>query len=731
MSHAAAVIPYQATDSSVWSRRIFTASVILSATLLFALQPMFARMVLPTLGGTPMVWSVATVVYQSVLLGGYAAAAAIGPRLAPGTLGAVHVGLMLIAAATCLPFTAPTEGASSIGGLLWVFLTGVSLPFFTLSVNSPLLQHWFARSDDPQAHDPYFLYAASNAGSLLALLTYPFLVEPWIPLSVQAWAWKIGYLTLAALLAITAYSIRHAPPLPHVAEEIPDVSTLVGWTALAALPSALLVAQTAALSTDITPAPFIWVLPLAVYMTTWMVAFSERWCPEAETLARLQVIGVAFGLTATAAPLLGLIAVVVLTLTANFLISLACHARLRATRPPAAMLGAFYMCTSLGGVIGSVTVGLVAPLVLSGPWEHLIVYAIAASGTAAAHARDRVGWIASWIAAGAAGWFITSTLSQATTDTTASYLFRAMVGLGILAIGLSQHRRVLAIACAGLVSGALVHGEPDTTVLYRARSLFGSYRVTANPDGTVAFVHGTTVHGLGLADDNGQPRAVGYHYSRAPITQTIETSRAVLDRPVSVATVGLGAGNMACLKRPDETWTYFEIDQIVVDIAKDTRLFRYMSRCDPEGRVVVGDGRLTLDKDADSPWDIIVMDAFTSDAVPSHLITREAIEMYKRHLKPGGVIIIQASNRHVDLRGAVAATAAAVGLSAVTRDDIPSAAAHEAEVAMASRVITVSANEAILKTLEDQHQWKRLSPPDGLKAWTDDHTNVLLTLIGH
>jgi hypothetical protein len=730
MSHSA-VVPFQATEYTVSSRKMFTASVLLSAMLLFVLQPMFARMVLPKLGGTPIVWSVATVVYQSVLLGGYATAAAIGPRLSPGTLGMIHVGLMLVAATVSVPFDTPTEGASSIPSLLWVFLTGVGLPFFTLSINSPLLQHWFARSDDPQAHDPYFLYAASNAGSLIALLTYPFLVEPWIPLSVQVRAWEIGYLTLAALLAISAFSIRNAPPLPHVAEEVPDLSTLATWTALAALPSALLVAQTTALSTDITPTPFIWVLPLAVYMTTWMVAFSERWCPDAETLVRLQVIGVAFGLTAAAAPLLGLVAVVILTLTANFLISLACHARLRAMRPPAAMLGAFYMCTSLGGVIGSVAVGLIAPLVLSGPWEHLIVYGMAAAGTAAATTRDRLGWIASWLIAGVAGWLTASALRGVVVDTTnASYVFRGLVAIGIIAIALSRHRRVLAIACAGLVSGALVHGEADTVVLKRTRSLFGSYRVTANPDGTVAFVHGTTVHGLGLADDKGESRAIAYYHSGAPITQTIELTRTMLNGPVSVATVGLGAGNMSCLKRPGDTWTYFEIDQAVVDIAKDTSLFRYLSRCDPDGRIVVGDARLTLDADPAARWDIIVIDAFSSDAVPSHLLTREAIEMYKRHLNPGGVLTLHVSNRHLDLRDAVAATSATLGLSAVTRDDIPNEALRKAEFAMASRVVAVSANAAFLTTLVDDHAWKRLPPPAGLEAWTDDHTNLLLTLLG-
>lgn len=722
--------PTEDSPPDTTTRALFSVTLLLSALLLFMVQPMYTRLALPHLGGAPIVWSAATVVFQTLLLLGYAAAGWLAPRMTPGALGAAHTALLVFTALVILPLQPPTSvvGAVTIPDLLAAFTFGVGLPYITLTVTSPLLQHWFARSTDPRAHDPYFLYSASNLGSLLALLAYPVAIEPWIGLGTQTRAWQAAYLVLAGLIAASAWRLRDAPPLPVQASLPVDPARAAQWTALAALPSGLIVAQTTLLSTDLTPTPFLWILPLAVYMFTWILAFS-RHAPDAEDLERLLPLGVAIGLVGPTIGRTTSIAVpVITTLIAAFMVALAFHVRLRDLRPPPQQLGLFYFCTSLGGVLGSTLTGLVAPLVLSGPWEFYMVLALASVGTLGG-AGARAGWTAASVVAAGAGWAFAHGL-HAMGDVQVVVGRMLVLGAGAIVVARAGGRPLHAALASGVITGVTLVEAASGELLFRDRSLLGAYRVTLD-EGSYRFYHGTTIHGLARAGESGRPATTAYYYEGSPISQAIQAARRVKGGPVRLASVGLGVGTMACLRQADERWDYYEIDQLVVDIARNDQWFRFMSACDPSAEVVIGDARQTLTAGPAAPtWDVIVLDAFSSDAIPSHLLTVEALRAYVQRLPPDGMIVVHITNRHMDLSGPLSATAAELGLQAALRFAPQTGEDIGIRLRAPSRVMALTRDAARLAALRELG-WETHTAPPGTDAWTDDRTDLLTPLLFH
>ncbi len=718
---------------------LYAATLFVSALLLFSIQPMFAKMVLPKLGGAPAVWSVAMVFFQTVLLAGYAYAYVLNRLLPPRWAAMFHL-LLLGITATMLPIAiAPGWGAPPQDGTaLWLFglfAVSIGLPFFTLSSSAPLLQSWFASSGHKQAGNPYVLYAASNLGSFAALFAYPVIVEPFLTLKTQTATWSIGFALLAVLLSFVGLLATRALPAAVQAEAADDVSASAGerirWIALAAVPSGLVIAVTAYLTTDIAAAPFLWVVPLAIYLLTFVAVFRERpWIAHANV-----VRFVPFAVAPLAVSLIGgekvfWLTSIALNLVVFALLTLMCHGELYARRPSPRRLTEFYLCTSFGGVIGGGFAGLLAPLIFNGNYEYPILIALALlcmPGFFAGGLRKALTDATPWLllsAVLAVIWYATLLQPPATLELP----FQVLLAL-LAAAMLFQRRRPMRFFGLVVLSFTVTAlWRPGLAPIETARSFFGIHKVAEVGDGKARVLyHGTTVHGAQrLRNDDGTPVSgpllpQTYYYPGGPYSEAIGAARAVRGNLDHVAVVGLGTGTLACHRKGGELWTFFEIDPEVIRIARDPRRFEFLSRCAPDAPMVAGDARLTLEASHDR-YDLIVLDAFSSDSIPVHLLTRDALAGYLSRLSPHGVIIAHISNRYLDLAPVVANVAHSHGLVAFFRED--NSAGDLMVTLKANARLVVMAREAG-DTGSVAASWTPLRSDPSSALWTDDYSNIL------
>jgi spermidine synthase len=715
----------------------YTVAIFVSAALLFAVQPLFAKMVLPRLGGTPAVWSVAMVFFQAMLLAGYAYAHAL-TKLVPGRVSiAVHL-VVTIGAALWLPLgiaagwgRPPAEGQEF--WLLGLFGASIGLPFFALSANGPLLQAWFARTGHPQARDPYFLYAASNVGSFLALLAYPFAIEPFTRLPQQTLGWTVGFYVLIALIALCGvFLLRSRDALPDISTDAaapPTWRDALIWIALAAVPSALLIAITAHISTDIAAAPFLWVVPLALYLVTFVIAFQSRpILPHrfVTFVAPVAVIMLVVSLALGAAD--QIVVLIALNLAGFFVLALMCHGELARRRPPARYLTTFYLCLSLGGVIGGIFAGLVAQHLFSWVAEYplLIIFA--------ALCRPGLAWLRKFefatlalIVAGMAFALYAAYVWQSELTETSFNLWVA--ALLVLAFGFSHY----VLTFAGIIAASLMF-----VVLFGAdagkrdfvRSFFGVHKVMESDGGQFRVLkHGTIEHGAQRIRDasgrplTGRPEPITYYHEQSPMVQGLKAARLKRGGPVNVAVVGLGTGTLACQMKPGDQLTYYEIDPAVVRIARDTRRFSFLTECAPDAKIVIGDARLTLSDAPDGQYDILIVDAFSSDAIPTHLLTREAMAIYKNKIKPDGMILMHISNKHMVLAPVVAGIAEANDL--VSRASDSEEGYDDDNHIFGSLVVAVARTDDDLGVLATTKGWELQEPDEDEWVWTDDYSNVI------
>jgi hypothetical protein len=721
---------------------VFGAAIFLSAALLFAVQPMFTKMVLPQLGGSPSVWSVAIVFFQAVLLAGYAYAHVL-TRHAPTKVSVlVHVAVML-AATFVLPLTIaagwgrpPAENEAL--WLLGLFAVSIGLPFFALSANAPLLQAWFARSEHPRARDPYFLYAASNIGSILALLSYPFVIEPMTRLGQQTRAWSIAFCALIVLIGacgVLSWRAGGAARDAAVTEQAgarPSGRDATIWMALAAVPSALLIAVTAHLSTDIAPSPFLWVIPLALYLSTFVIVFQQRpVLPHHGMILVQPALLVALVATVVYSVHDYLPLVMVLHVVTFFVTAMVCHGELARRRPAAGHLTAFYMWMSAGGVLGGGAAALVAPHVFSWVAEYpiLIVLAILCRpGLTLADGRETMLVLGAFIVA-AAIIVVPAVAFEHTLDSKSFYW-----SLGVLlalALAASQLRSPLAFA-ALMVLAFLVFRCYETE-LERVRSFFGVHKIVDRGDGYRVLQHGTTIHGAERwvdieAGPVVRPLPLAYFHANSATVQTIAATRARAGGPIRVAVVGLGTGTLACWSEPGDDWTYYEIDPVVVRIARDSTRFTFLSACAPDIPIVQGDARLTLGDAPEGHYDVIMLDAFASDTMPVHLITKEAMALYLRKLKPDGMVAMHVSSRYMELVSVVAGIAQANGLLARINppEDVDYTAYQFATV-----VVAAARKDADFGTLASEGNWTSVRADPRQWVWTDDYSNVIGAMIRH
>ena len=720
--------------ASIRPRIHFVATVFIGSFLLFLVQPMIARMALPRLGGAPAVWNSAMLVYQALLLAGYAYAHFLG-RLAPRRQAIVHLGL-LAAAALTLPINlsgaTPPAGANIFLWVPWLLLVSIGPLFLVVSAGAPLMQRWFSLSE---GSDPYTLYAASNLGSFLGLLAYPLLVEPLIPLAGQRLLWTAGYVILFLLAALCALSLpgRAVSIDRQLAGPAPTTRAIIRWIVLAAIPSGLMLSTTLYLTTDIVAMPLLWVIPLALYLLSFSIAFAAASRP-AEWLSK----AAPFAVLLSAAALLGFPfakLAAILSLLTLFLVSVGIHRRLYELRPDPSRLTGFYLATSLGGVIGGLFCALIAPVMFDWTYEHPILLAIAGATLATA---NPVGRFAGWWTGGERSRLIALRIFAGLALLSLSGLVRltgaypqltllASVVIVVLAVMAIGHRLLFA---AAVISLMLSQGLWEKVALsargQMTRSFFGVYVVLDAADKVRLLMHGTTIHGielLGTPERLRQPTA--YYVPNSGVGLAMRAAPELFPA-ARVGVVGLGAGTLACYGVPGQRWRFYEIDPAVATIARDPQHFRFLADCQPTAPIVIGDARMTLSTEPASGTDLLVIDAFSSDSVPIHLLTTQAFEIYRRHLSSDGLLLVHITNRFLDLRPVIAA-AAANGWTALIRRFKPSSA--EAEQAAASSIwVALSpapSTIAKLERLSGPAKWSKLTRQPGFSPWTDDRASIL------
>jgi SAM-dependent methyltransferase len=717
----------------------FTITTFANAALLFLLEPLFSKQVLPALGGSSAVWTTCMMSYQGILLAGYVYVH-LGTRwLGVRRHAAAHM-LLLGASLWFLPVSlapgwTPPAGGTPVFWLLGLLLASIGLPFFCLSAGAPLLQRWFAGTGHPRRADPYFLYAASNAGSMLALVAYPLMVEPLLPIRAQSTIWSAAFVALGLAAAACAVVVWRAPALG--AESAPAASgepgiawrRRWGWLALSAVPSSLLLGVTAHLSTDVAPVPLLWVVPLTLYLVTFVWAFSPRRRSQ-DRLARVLrllalplVLMLALGLTVP------LPAMVLWELTVFTLIAAVCHARLASDRPGVDHLTEYYVWMSLGGLLGGVFNALVAPSVFAGLYEYPAALAAGLGLAAAPLVRDaqtRPWWkevaLAAAVGAGSLGVASLATSTFAPGNLLVRFVLAAAGGLVLLACAERPLR--LALTSAAVYAGiAAARSAADGTILH-ARSFYGAYQVQrAVIDGRPMhmLVHGSTIHGAQFRDSANAKEPLTYYARSGPIGDAFASlpARIISGR---IAAVGLGTGSLACYAQPAARWTFLEIDPMVVHLAASSGQFDYLRRCAPGAPIQLGDARIVLSRAPDRQYDLLVLDAFTSDAVPTHLLTREAFREYVRVLAPGGVLLVHVSNRHLRLDQVVQAGALDAGMVAWVRESAPSLAERKGMITPA-RWIVLARDAQSLGTLTARDGWQSLATPP--VSWRDDFSNVI------
>jgi len=712
-------------------------------------EPLFARLVLPSLGGSPAVWNTCLMFFQAALLGGYLYAHLSTRLLGIRRQALLHVALLALAG-LALPVAIPvgwTPPASDsvVGWLLALLLVAVGAPFVVLSATAPLLQRWLATLDHPSAADPYALYAASNAGSFIGLLAFPTVLEPTLRLAQQSRLWTIGYLVAAGFTcACVWYVLRHArQDSVGVAGEgagaglsnadahlqpAPTPSDRLRWVALAFVPSSLLLGVTAYLTTDVAAVTLLWVIPLALYLLTFVVVFARtgRTAPrlpvELHALLVTTFVLVLFWPHELPAhwayPLhLGLFTITALVL----------HGELAASRPSPRYLTEFYLWLALGGALGGAFNALVAPVLFDSVKEYVAMVVLACFLRPSRSLRSG-GWRerAQRVAAAAFpalllavvashGWWVRHVMGVP-----GSLIASALAA--VIALTLRGNAPLFGAALAGVAFAGPMVFRGRESLLDAQRSFFGSYRVV-QLRGANFFYHGTTIHCAQFPDSERRTQPVTYYHPAGPIGQLFKALGPRMENR-RIGIVGLGAGTILCYARPGQEWTFFEIDPLVERIARNPDYFTFLRDCPVQPRVVLGDARLTLAGERPGSYAMLVLDAFSSDAIPVHLMTREALALYERLLEPGGVLLVNISNQHLRLEPEVAALAADAGLVGLLSE-------HQAGAAQEVLQLDYSCDWAVLvKRKEDagglngNPDWRGLASARPSRPWTDDFSNV-------
>jgi len=734
--------PKATTDRNLSLIFLFAATLFTSASLMFVLQPLFGKILLPLLGGSPAVWNTCMVFYQSILFLGYLYAHYLSTRYSQQRQIQIHTALILVsflALPLALPEnTVPPTDSNPTFWLLWTLFLAIGLPFFVVSTTAPLIQKWFANVGHHTSHDPYYLYAASNTGSLIALLSYPFLLEPNIGLANQKSYWSVGYLILCLLIAACAFALwknRQAIEQHEDADAVTDenslsLTTKLHWLALAFVPSSLLLGLTNFISTDIASVPLLWIIPLTLYLLSFVIVFS-KWndkihplMVKLQPLFLLPFIAYAFINPAD----LPYWAYLILHLIAFFFAVMVCHGELAKLRPHTRHLTTFYLIMSFAGMLGGMFNTFVAPFVFNAVYEYPIMI-IAALMLRPGRMNSPLPQIIA-----PALLVIAGIIVHASVDNLLRYfdiIVISLIGLTLLTYLLRTRPVGFALMTGAIIFLALgLHGLSSHT-LYQERSFFGVLAVReavlTDDQGKLEsyheLFHGTTKHGAQRLAANLSQIPLTYYSRPGPMGQLFkEYDNSAQSWNIGV--VGLGAGALTCYAKDQQNWTLYEIDPLVVDIASNPAYFSYLSQCARNAAMRVGDARLSLEQEPDQHFDLLIMDAFSSDSVPTHLLTKEALELYFKKLKPGGILAFHMTNRHLSLKKVLSINAEALHLAALIQEFKPQ---QDIPLVVATDWVVMAKQAETLEPLRLSRlgNWQKMPLYFDMKPWTDDFTNIV------
>lgn len=731
---------------------LFVVAILTGSFLLFLVQPMVARMALPKLGGAPAVWNSAMLVYQALLLGGYAYAHWLG-RVPPKMQAWIHLGVLAVAALWLpigmMTMDLPADAEPAIW-VPWLFGASIGPLFFAISAQAPLLQRWYSVASG--GRDPYALYAASNIGSFGGLIAYPLIVEPMLALKGQSWLWSAGYVLVFLLIAGCATMLpRGAPGEPHVRHdsEAPSRMRVLHWIALAFVPSGLMLATTTFLTTDIVAVPMLWVLPLGLYLLSFSVAFSDdRTIPD--LLAKFAPVTILlFGATMIAghqklAYMNALIGLMLL-----FMVAVSCHARMYQLRPAPDRLTGFYLAMSVGGALGGVFAGLLAPIIFDWTYEYPILILAAGAlvpqmfllpaierlwrGTAQ---QWRIKFLATTLIVTLIVWVGIANPGDLLGEMHEQIAFLLVAVVGLVATG-KRAPYMVALAGALFLFGGYRSIQLSLADA-RTRSYFGVYTVSDYRDERT-LAHGTTVHGIQLKGDKSR-QPTTYYVAGSGVGQAILAAPALYGPNARIGVVGLGSGTLACYAQPGQSWRFYEIDPAVVSLARDSGKFTFIPQCLPNVPIIIGDARLRLAEAPAGDLDLLALDAFSSDAVPMHLLTREAFATYGKVLSPKGLLLVHISNRFMALAPIVAAAARDGGWQTMqmsytpdtefvaqpTPDGKTKVEAQDMDAGSASEWIALTRDpETMQKLIMRGGGWRTMKRYPGFMPWTDDYASVL------
>lgn len=775
---------------------VFSLTLLVSSFLLFLVQPMIGRMLLPSLGGTPAVWNACVLFFQAILLGGYAWAHYGPPKLGVRNHMLVHLCLL---AGVCflLPmrlfeeWAVPVDG-NPLGWLIGQLVLCVGLPFFVISSSAPLLQRWFGLLGDDGDSEPWFLYAISNTGSLFALVSYPFLFERYLGLTDQGWFWAFGFMLLAVLFVVCGFlTLKFAPKnllsRPKLGQRsLNEVSGPLCWSQrvryiiLAAIPSSLMLGVTTIVSTDVGSFPLMWSIPLALYLLTFVFVFAKR------TLIPHGWLTYVVPVLLLLMPLISLIdagrnpiQLISLHFGVFFIVAMVCHGELSRLRPPVSQLTEFYLMMSIGGVVGGAFNTLVAPIAFDGILEYPLMLIAAcwvlpkrgAVQTVADQSQEsKVGW--SWSPKdivnqlGVQAFLVVAFLGIAglvLRSVEVPTLLRIALGFGIPAVicytVIESPKRFaicytcLALACPGLMS--------IREVITKERGFFGVNEVALIEDGEFRIlINGQTIHGKQRTDQTVNPDPLSYFHRKGPVGDVFELYGAEQDQ---VSVVGLGIGSLAAYCEAGQTFDFYEIDPVVCKIAQDERYFNYLSSAQGKVNLILGDARIQLDSvrtsmlnppssksesgfmpvsystfekekavaskacsagNGEAYYDLMIMDAFGSDAVPIHLMTVEAVKLYLELLDQDGLLVFHVSSKFIDFAPLGAGIADHFGLASAIKVDLPSA--EETKLGRNPCIYMVMSRDENLvgKFLDCGRGWREIDDSNKL-IWSDEHANVL------
>ncbi len=732
---------------------LYTVTLFISAFLLFSIQPMVGKLLLPMLGGGPSVWNTAMVFFQLLLLAGYTYAHLMAKFFSPRKQVFIHI-LLFVLTAFSLPMGLPADILPpDHNPLLWQLGTMALMaagPFFILSSTAPLLQQWFAKTDHLKAQNPYFLYAASNFGSMLALLSYPVVIEPMLRLNQQSTTWSWGYCFLAVMLGICGFFSKfktQSKPDESALEQVDEIITWKRrflWLFLAFVPSSLMLGVTTFITTDITAVPLFWVIPLSLYLLSFIIAFSEKpffTLPLTRILHAIASLFMIFLMVFNSMLIVWNVAI--FHLIFFFFSALLCHQELAATKPKTSRLTEFYLIMSLGGALGGVFNSLLAPLIFKVPFEYAIVLCLcvlcrSASDPAQEKLKHALGDIRSRLKNNIlnVGWKVLALLYIALATMLLDHVvISAISAFAIAAISFSYQSKKWAFASIFIfisLSHPLIPWNSFVNTLAIKRNYYGVILVNNTGDVRV-MTNGVTNHGAQSLKKEYLKRPTSYY----PPGSGISDIFSVLDHrkpgAQKIAAMGMGVGTISCYSRKNRQFDFYEINPVVMDIATNPEYFTFLSGCGSPYKIIAGDARHKISEAEDSSYDLILVDVFSSDSIPMHIITKEAAAIYLKKLKPDGILAFHISNRFFVLDRELEAIGKSLGQSVIGKRTNAKFEKEEGlnnpYMSMPNYYTVMTDNPTIIKSLQTTNvAWKEIPDDQKLIPWSDDYANILRAL---